>query len=955
MSETETTEAPAAATAPAQTANHLYLVDGSSYIFRAYHRLPPLTNRHGQPAGAVYGYTTMLWKLAGDLSRADGPTHMAVILDASEHTHRNEMYDQYKAHRPPPPEDLVPQFPLIRVATRAFSIPCIEEEGLEADDIIACYVTAAAKIGWKVTIVSSDKDLMQLIDEDAGIDMLDTMNDRRIGRNEVFEKFGVPPEKVGDVLALMGDSVDNVPGVPGIGPKTASQLIQQFGDLETVLASTDQIGKPKLKQNLIDHADNARLSRELVRLVCERPLPEPLDSLELKGIPMEPLQEFLADQGFKTLLNRLISAGSATAPTGRSSSGGGINDVMTAMEPKSKGPAPAEQIEVDRSKYETVTDEAALDRWIAEAKAQGFVALDTETDCIDCIIAKLAGVSLATAPNRACYIPVGHSGADLYSDAPSQLPEALVLEKLKPLLEDASVLKIGHNLKYDWVMFDKAGICVAPVDDTMVMSFDLDAGRSFGHGLEELAKLHFDHECIPFKQLCGTGQKQITFDKVPLPQATEYAAEDADIALRLWLRLKPRLAQESVTRIYERVDKPLVPVIARMERRGIRVNRDYLARLSAEFSRDIQALEEKIYEAACGPFTIGSPQQLGDVLYGRLGLKGGRKGKSGHYSTDVNELERLAAEGVPCATLVLDWRQLTKLRSTYTDALQAVINPDTGRVHTSFSLTGAQTGRLSSNDPNLQNIPIRTEVGRKIRDAFVADPGHKILSADYSQIELRLAAHMADVPQLKDAFRAGEDIHNITAEELFGTVDRDTRGKAKTVNFAILYGISSWGLAGRLGVSKEEGKAIIDRYFERFPGIRAYIHGTLAFAREHGFTRTLFGRKTHFEPNIRSPNPSIRGGAERAAINAPIQGTSADLIKRAMARMDGALAEAGLADVRMLLQVHDELVFEVPDGREEEAALVIRQVMTNAAGPGQKLDVPLDVEVGWGANWGAAH
>jgi len=955
MSETETTEAPAAAAAPAQTTNHLYLVDGSSYIFRAYHRLPPLTNRHGQPAGAVYGYTTMLWKLAGDLSRADGPTHMAVILDASEHTHRNEMYDQYKAHRPPPPEDLVPQFPLIRVATRAFSIPCIEEEGLEADDIIACYVTAAAKIGWKVTIVSSDKDLMQLIDEDAGIDMLDTMNDRRIGRNEVFEKFGVPPEKVGDVLALMGDSVDNIPGVPGIGPKTASQLIQQFGDLETVLASTDQIGKPKLKQNLIDHADNARLSRELVRLVCERPLPEPLDSLELKGIPMEPLQEFLADQGFKTLLNRLISAGSATAPTGRSSSGGGINDVMTAMEPKSKGPAPAEQIEVDRSKYETVTDEAALDRWIAEAKAQGFVALDTETDCIDCIIAKLAGVSLATAPNRACYIPVGHSGADLYSDAPSQLPEALVLEKLKPLLEDASVLKIGHNLKYDWVMFDKAGICVAPVDDTMVMSFDLDAGRSFGHGLEELAKLHFDHECIPFKQLCGTGQKQITFDKVPLPQATEYAAEDADIALRLWLRLKPRLAQESVTRIYERVDKPLVPVIARMERRGIRVNRDYLARLSAEFSRDIQALEEKIYEAACGPFTIGSPQQLGDVLYGRLGLKGGRKGKSGHYSTDVNELERLAAEGVPCATLVLDWRQLTKLRSTYTDALQAVINPDTGRVHTSFSLTGAQTGRLSSNDPNLQNIPIRTEVGRKIRDAFVADPGHKILSADYSQIELRLAAHMADVPQLKDAFRAGEDIHNITAEELFGTVDRDTRGKAKTVNFAILYGISSWGLAGRLGVSKEEGKAIIDRYFERFPGIRAYIHGTLAFAREHGFTRTLFGRKTHFEPNIRSPNPSIRGGAERAAINAPIQGTSADLIKRAMARMDGALAEAGLADVRMLLQVHDELVFEVPDGREEEAALVIRQVMTNAAGPGQKLDVPLNVEVGWGANWGAAH
>src|SRR3954452_17787822 len=847
MSETETTEAPTAAAPPSQTTNHLYLVDGSSYIFRAYHRLPPLTNRHGQPAGAVYGYTAMLWKLADGLNKADGPTHMAVILDKSESTFRNAMYDQYKAHRAAPPEDVVPQFPLIRTATRAFSIPCIEEEGLEADDIIACYVTAAKSAGWRVTIVSSDKDLMQLIDEDAGIDMLDTMNDRRIGRSEVLEKFGVPPEKVGDVLALMGDSVDNVPGVPGIGPKTASQLIQQFGDLESVLSSTDQITKPKLKQNLVEFAEDARLSRELVRLVCDSPLPEPLDALELKGIPMEPLQEFLADQGVKALLNRLISAGSATAPTGRSSSGGGINDVMTAMEPKRSGPAPAEQIDVDRSKYETVTDEAALDRWIAEAAVQGCVAIDTETDCIDCIIAKLAGISLATAPNRACYIPVGHSGADLYSDAPSQLPMALVLSKLKPLLEDPAVLKIGHNLKYDWVMFHKAGIDVAPVDDTMVMSFDLDAGRSFGHGLEELAKIHFDHECIPFKQLCGTGQKQITFDKVPLTEATEYAGEDADIALRLWQRFQPRIAPENVATVYERVDKPLVNVIGRMERRGIRVDRDYLARLSREFSEEIARLEERIYEAACGPFTIGRPQQLGEVLYGRLGLKGGRKGKSGQYSTDVNELERLAAEGVQCATLVLDWRQLIKLKSTYTDALQTQINPETGRVHTSFSLTGAQTGRLSSNDPNLQNIPIRTEIGRKIRDAFIADPGCKLLSADYSQIELRLAAHMGDVPQLKEAFRAGADIHNLTAEELFGTAYRETRNKAKTINFAILYGISSWGIAGRLGVSKEEGQAIIARYFERFPGIRNYIDQTLQFARANGFTKTLFGRKTHFE------------------------------------------------------------------------------------------------------------
>jgi len=949
MSETETTEAPAADAASPAAQPHLYLVDGSSYIFRAYHRLPPLTNRHGQPAGAVYGYTTMLWKLADGLSKADGPTHMAVILDASEHTHRNEMYAQYKAHRPPPPEDLVPQFPLIRVATRAFSIPCIEEEGLEADDIIACYVTAAKAAGWKVTIVSSDKDLMQLIDEDAGIDMLDTMNDRRIGREQVLEKFGVPPEKVGDVLALMGDSVDNVPGVPGIGPKTASQLIQTYGDLETVLASTNEITKPKLKQSLIDHADDARLSRELVRLVCDSPLPEPLEDLALKNIPKEPLEEFLTDQGFKSLLNRLHGGGAQqTGATVR-------NDVMAAMEAQKPAAAEPETIEVDRSKYETVTDEASLDRWIADATAQGYVAVDTETDHLDSMVARLAGVSLATSPNKACYIPVGHSGADLYSDAPNQLPMDLVVAKLKPLLEDPAVLKIGHNLKYDWVMLQKAGIDTAPIDDTMVMSFDLDAGRSFGHGLDELAKIHFDHECIPYKQLCGTGAKQITFDKVPLGPATEYAGEDADIALRLWLRLRPRLAEDNVTRVYERIDKPLVPVIARMERRGIRIDRAYLAKLSADFGRDIQALEAKIYEAACGPFTIGSPQQLGQVLYERLGLKGGRKGKSGQYSTDVNELERLAGEGVDCARLVLDWRQLTKLKSTYTDALQTQINPETGRVHTSFSLTGAQTGRLSSNDPNLQNIPIRTEIGRKIRDAFIADPGHVLLSADYSQIELRLAAHMADVPQLKEAFREGVDIHSLTAEELFGRVDRDTRNQAKTINFAILYGSSAWGIAGRLGLPRDEGKAIIDRYFERFPGIRAFIHSTLAFARERGFTQTLFGRRTHFEPNIRSPNPSIRAGAERAAINAPLQGTSADLIKRAMARMDAALAEAGLSDVRMLLQVHDELVFEVPEGREEAAAAVIKQVMAHAAEPAIKLDVPLDVEIGWGPNWGEAH
>jgi DNA polymerase-1 len=746
----------------------------------------------------------------------------------------------------------------------------------------------------------------------------------------------------------MGDSVDNVPGVPGVGPKTASQLIQQYGDIETVLASTGEITKPKLKQNLIEHADNARLSKQLVTLVCDSPLPEPLDALSLQGIPPEPLREFFEDQGFKSLLSRLDGGSS---PAGRSSSGGGINTIAASLEPR---PASvSETIAVDRSAYETVVEVEVLDRWIAESRATGYVAVDTETDGINCIVARLVGVSLATAPNRACYIPLGHGGGDLLSETPKQMSPEVALPKLKALLEDPAVLKVGHNFKYDWVMFAKAGILVAPCDDTMVMSFDLDAGLH-GHGMDELAKLHFDHDCIPFKAVCGTGSKQLTFDQVPLKEATDYAAEDADITLRLWLRLKPRLAEENVARVYERVDRPLVATIGAMERRGVKVDRAYLAQLSKEFTVEIAALEGRIYEAAEGPFTIGSPQQLGDVLYGRLGLKGGRKGKSGHYSTDVNELERLAGEGIETARLVLDWRQLSKLKSTYTDALQAQINPETGRVHTSFSLSGAQTGRLSSNDPNLQNIPIRTEIGRKIRDAFIAEPGHVLLSADYSQIELRLAAEMADVPQLKEAFRDGADIHNLTAEELFGNADRESRNKAKTVNFAILYGISAWGLAGRLGLPKEEGQAIIARYFERFPGIRTYIDDTLAIVREHGFTRTLFGRKTHFT-NIRAGNPNHRAGAERAAINAPIQGTSADLIKRAMARMDGALAEAGLGGVRMLLQVHDELVFEVPEGQEEAAAAVIRQVMSRAAEPAMTLDVPLDVDVGWGANWGAAH
>ncbi|MGZ8336368.1 MAG: DNA polymerase I [Allosphingosinicella sp.] len=922
-------------------APHLYLVDGSSYIFRAFHRLPPLTNKFGLNVGAVYGYTTMLWKLADGLNRADGPTHLAVILDASESTFRNQLFDQYKANRPPAPPELVPQFPLIRDATRAFSIPCLEEDGLEADDIIACYAKAAVAQGWQVTIVSSDKDLMQLIEP--GVDMLDTMTDRRIGREEVIEKFGVPPEKVGEVLALMGDSVDNVPGVPGIGPKTASKLIAEFGDVEAVLAAAPAMKPSKMRDNLIEHAEKARLSRQLVELVCDAPLPEPLEALAMKGIPEEPLREFLEHHGFRTLLARL----GAQAQAGPAAGAGPARSVPVQSEVR---PEP----KIERSAYETVTETDALDRWITEAYEQGRLAIDTETNGRDCVTAKLVGISLATECGRACYIPLEHGGHDLLSERPVQLPVELVLARLKPLLEDPAILKIGHNLKFDWVVLERRGIRITPYDDTLVMSFNLDAGGLNSHAMDDLAAKHLDHQCLTYKEVCGSGQKQITFDKVPVDRATEYAAEDADVTLRLWTRFRHRLPLERVSRVYQMVDRPLVEVVGRMERDGVKVDRTALKELSAEFNVQIAELEERICGAAGCRFTIGSPQQLGEVLFNQMGLKGGRKGKTGTWSTDVTELERLARDGVPIAQLVLDWRQLSKLKSTYTDALQDQINHDTGRVHTSYSLSGAQTGRLASTDPNLMNIPIRTEIGRRIRDAFIAEPGFVVMSADYSQIELRLAAHIADVPQLRQAFSEGADIHNLTAQELFGEVNRDTRASAKTINFAILYGISRWGLAGRLGITADEAQAMIDRYFERFPGIRNYIGDTLTGARETGFTTTLFGRKTHF-PRIKSNNQGERQGAERAAINAPIQGTAADIIKRAMVRFERALAAEGLGRARMLLQVHDELVFEVLEEEVEAASAVVRRVMEGAAEPAVRLSVPLGVEIGTGPNWGAAH
>ena len=925
---------------------HLYLVDGSGYIFRAYHRLPPLTNIRDEPVGAVYGYTTMLWKLADALHKADGPTHMAVILDASGKSFRNDIYPLYKAHRPPAPEDLKPQFPMIRDATRAFSLPCIEEIGLEADDLIASYARAALDAEWQVTVVSTDKDLMQLIQP--GLDMLDPMKSERLGPQAVVDKFGVMPDRLGEVLGLMGDSADNVPGVPGIGPKTAAKLIQEFGSVEAVLAAAPGMKQSKMRDNLVEFAEQARLSRVLVTLKEDAALPQSLDSLLLQEIPEPPLRAFLEHHGFASLLKKLGGEGSGRAD----------HQTMKLINQEARGAPPVEaakpeSVPFELDGYETVQTVEALDGWIAEARAAGVIAVDTETDALDSMQAGLVGVSLATAPNRACYIPLAHGSGDMFAENVTQIPMADAIARLKDLLEDPSVLKVGHNIKYDLNVLERSGISVAPIDDTMVMSFDLDAGKH-NHGMDELALLHFGHRCIAFKDVCGTGKSQISFNQVQMKEATRYAAEDADVTLRLWHWLKPRLSAEKVTRVYERVDRPLVPVLAQMEREGIKVDRQELARMSADFATGIASLEIEIHALAGQPFAVGSPKQLGEILFGQMGLKGGRKGKSGDYSTDVTVLERLAEDGVEIARKVLEWRQLSKLKSTYTDALQEQINPKTGRVHTSYSLSGAQTGRLSSNDPNLQNIPIRTEIGRRIREAFVAEPGNVLLSADYSQVELRLAAHMADVPALKDAFAKGDDIHALTAQELFGEVNAETRGRAKTINFSLLYGISRWGLAGRLGIKADEAQAMIDRYFERFPGINQYISQTLQKARETGFTETLFGRKTHFT-RITSQNQTERAGSERAAINAPIQGTSADIIKRAMVRMLPALAEAGLPNVKMLLQVHDELVFELPEGDVVDASVIIKRVMAEAAEPLVKIDVPLGVEIGTGLSWGAAH
>ncbi|WP_171117029.1 DNA polymerase I [Ruegeria sp. HKCCA5463] len=924
---------------------HLHLIDGSAFIFRAYHALPPLTRKSdGLPIGAVSGFCNMLQKYVEGNTGPDAPTHVAVIFDKGSHTFRNDLYDLYKANREAMPEDLRPQIPLTREATKAFNIACKELEGYEADDIIATLTVQAREAGGRVTIVSSDKDLMQLVGD--GVEMLDAMKNKRIDRDGVIEKFGVAPERVVDVQALAGDSVDNVPGAPGIGVKTAALLINEYGDLETLLDRAEEIKQPKRRQTLIEKRDQIELSKKLVQLDENTPLDFTLDDLEVREPDAETLLGFLADMEFRTLTKRIADKLGAEAPA-----------IADAPAPAAKE-VEAETIPFDAARYECVRDAAALQKWIDLAHERGWIAVDTETTGLNEMIADLVGISLCVEAGEACYIPLTHRdgaaddlfGSDALAEGQMPLDEALTL--LKPVLEDPSIIKIGQNMKYDAKIFRRHGIDVAPIDDTMLMSYAMHGGEH-GHGMDTLSERYLSHTPIPIKPLLGSGKSAITFDKVPIDEATAYAAEDADITLRLWQLFKPQLHRVQVTTVYETLERPLVPVLAEMEMHGIKVDRDVLSRMSNAFAQKMAGLEAEIHELAGENFNVGSPAQLGEILFDKMGLEGGKKGKTGKYSTGADILEDLATEH-ELPRRVLDWRQLSKLKSTYTDALQTHINPDTGRVHTSYAITGANTGRLASTDPNLQNIPVRTEEGRRIREAFVAEPGNVLVSLDYSQIELRILAHIADISTLKQAFADGLDIHAMTASEMFDVpldeMTPDIRRQAKAINFGVIYGISGFGLARNLRIPRAEAQGFIDRYFERFPGIRQYMDDTVAFAKEHGYVQTLFGRKIH-TPEINAKGPHA-GFSRRAAINAPIQGTAADVIRRAMVRMPGAIN--GLP-AKMLLQVHDELLFEVAEDSVDPLIDVAREVMEGASDPAVKLDVKLSVDAGQGANWAEAH
>ena len=1001
---------------PVGPGDHVFLVDGSSFVFRAYFqsiRQDPKYNYRADrlPSGAVRLFCAKMLQFVRDGALGMKPTHLGIIFDKSENSFRKELYPAYKANRSEPPDDLVPQFPLMREAVRAFGLIPIEQDVYEADDLIATYARQAEARGADVLIISADKDLMQLVGPKVA--MYDPASgerdERRIGPAEAQDYFGVPPDKIGDVQALAGDSTDNVPGARGIGLKTAAQLIAEYGDLDTLLARAGEIKQPKRRETLTDEdsVQMIRLSKKLVTLVEDVALATPLDDLTLPHPDGRTLVAFMKAMEFTTITRRvaetfdvdvnavepqadLIGTGAWRARAGAFARGaegaaaqgaeGAPAQRMRADPPfdgkkpadkaAAAGPTPAALAQAraaapqvfDRAAYVAITDVATLDSWIADAREMGELAIDTETSSLDAMQAELIGVSLALTPGRAAYIPVGHvkdNSGDLFGERgliEGQLPKDVVLARLKPLLESPGILKIAQNAKYDWLVLKQHGIEMAPCADTMLASYALDAGRT-GHGMDELSEKLLGHKAISFAEVAGQGKTFIGFARVAIDKATEYSAEDADVTLRLWRVLRPRLAAESMTSVYETLERPMIATLARMERRGISIDRQILSRLSGEFAQDMARLESDIHARAGESFNIGSPKQIGDILFGKMGLPGARKTATGAWSTAAGVLEDLAEQGHELPQRILDWRQVAKLKSTYTDALPTFVNPTTRRVHTSYALAATTTGRLSSSDPNLQNIPVRNEAGRKIRTAFVAAPGFRLISADYSQIELRLLAHIADIGQLKAAFAEGLDIHAMTASEMFGVpvvdMPSDVRRRAKAINFGIIYGISAFGLANQLGISREEAAAYIKKYFERFPGIRDYMDSTRKRAREQGFVTTLFGRKCHY-PRIASSNPSERAFNERAAINAPIQGSAADIIRRAMVRMDDALAEANLS-AQMLLQVHDELVFEAPETEVEATIKIARDVMENAHEPAVRLSVPLQIDARAAQNWDEAH
>jgi len=931
--------------------HHLQLIDGSAFIFRAFHALPPLTRKSdGLPVGAVAGFCNMIYKQVEDNAGHDAPTHVAVIFDAKGKTFRSEIFPEYKAHRPPAPEDLVPQFPIIREATRAFNLPCIEMEGFEADDIIATYAAQAREAGGRVTIISSDKDLMQLVG--GGVEMLDPMKNGRIGIEEVEGKFGVGPDRVVDVQSLAGDSVDNVPGAPGIGIKIAALLINEYGDLDTLLARAEEIKQPKRRQTLIEKADQIRMSRDLVYLRQDVPVLEAIEDFELREPVADDVLSFLAEMEFRTLTSRIAAKLGVSAPEIKEAEPASAPDSTPAADVSSRG------VPFDHGKYEVISDIDGLQRWIDQIYRRGWVAFDTETTGLDEMRVDLVGVSLSVEPGEACYIPMGHVAGegDLLGGierAKGQMDFAEALALLKPMLEDPSILKIGQNMKYDLKIMARQGVEMVSIDDTMLMSYALNGGVH-RHGMDELSTRYLHHTPIPIKSLLGTGKAAITFDRVPVADAAPYAAEDADITLRLWHVLRPRLVAERMSTVYHTLERPLVPVLAEMEMTGIKIDRTQLAAMSNVFAQDMAGLEAEIKSLAGREFNVASPKQLGEILFDEMGLQGGKKGKTGAYATGADVLEDLAAEGHDLPAKVLDWRGMAKLKSTYTDALQEHIHPETGRVHTSYVISGATTGRLASTDPNLQNIPVRTEAGRRIREAFVAEEGCKLVSLDYSQIELRILAHIAEIDSLKQAFHDGLDIHAMTASEMFDVplneMTSDIRRQAKAINFGVIYGISGFGLARNLRIERKEAQGFIDRYFERFPGIREYMDSTVAGAKENGYVETLFGRRIH-TPNISAKGPHA-GFAKRAAINAPIQGTAADIIRRAMIRMPEAISSL---PAKMLLQVHDELIFEVEEAAVEDTISAVRKIMEGAAEPAVKISVPLVVDGGVGHSWAEAH